>query len=120
MRTQELALRLLEKDASLGNKWLAGKLFPAPRAEGNKAVNAVDHPARILAPKEFECDAVFPGGVRLLKCDEHARTAVTAKTALPPENLCRHDAMKPIAALRTLADVIDSLGVRAGLVVCNG
>ena len=83
-------------------------------------MNAVDHPARILAPKKLESDSVLAGNVRLLKGDEHACTAIAAKTALPPENVCRHNAMKPIAALRAFADVIDRLGIRARIALGNG
>ena len=83
-------------------------------------MNAVDHPARILAPKKLECNSVLAGSVRLLKGDEHACTAVAAETALAPENGCWHDMVKPIAALRTLAHMIDSLGIRARIALRNG
>ena len=83
-------------------------------------MNVIDIPARILTTEKFECDFVLVGGIRLFAGDEHACTAVAAETALPPENGCWHDMVKPIAALRTLAHMIDSLGFRARIALRNG
>lgn len=83
---------------------------------------AIKHPAGILSTEHLERHAVAPL-FGFFHRHEHTGTAVARESALTPQDIRRHDCMKPGPALGSLAHVVDRpviglhVAFRYGLIV---